>query len=97
MYFFTARLGAGRGGVLSLPILVANANTTSGSATSEYNERKTQPVHFVQIRGDVRARLHTVIMSCCEGFTDAAFVHLRGIHALIMLGCNRTFARLVAH
>ena len=39
---------------------------------------------FVYIRGDARARLHTVDMSECHRVTDAAFVHLRGIQKLGM-------------
>ena len=42
---------------------------------------------FVHIRGDARARLHTVDISrClrCLNVTDAAFVHLLGIQALAM-------------
>ena len=34
---------------------------------------------FVPIRGDARARQHTVNMSWCRRVRDAAFVHLRGI------------------
>jgi hypothetical protein len=45
---------------------------------------------FVHIRGDARVRLHTVIMWQCNRVTDAAFVHLRGIHTLDMRGCNQT-------
>ena len=44
---------------------------------------------FVHIRGDARVRLHTVYMSNCKRVTDAAFVHLRGIHTLDMYGCNQ--------
>ena len=44
---------------------------------------------FVHIRGDARARLHTVNMMSCSGVTDAAFVHLRGIHTLNMSRCNQ--------
>ena len=44
---------------------------------------------FVHIRGDVRVRLHTVRMWCCKSVTDAAFVYLRGIHTLDMIGCNQ--------
>jgi hypothetical protein len=39
---------------------------------------------FVHIRGDARARLHTVNMRNCGSVTDAAFLHLRGIHTLDM-------------
>jgi hypothetical protein len=39
---------------------------------------------FVHIRGDARARLHTVNMGWCNSVTDAAFVYLRGIHTLDM-------------
>jgi hypothetical protein len=42
---------------------------------------------FVHIRGDARVRLHTVIMWGCLSVTDAAFVHLRGIHTLNMFSC----------
>ena len=43
-------------------------------------------------------RLHTINMSGCskvmvgcdlEIITDAAFVHLQGIHTLNMMGCNQ--------
>ena len=44
---------------------------------------------FVHIRGDARARLHTVDMNRCKAVTDAAFVYLRGIHTLNMFGCNQ--------
>ena len=44
---------------------------------------------FVHIQGDVRARLHTVNIMCCSGVTDAAFMHLRGIHMLSMACCNQ--------
>ena len=44
---------------------------------------------FVYIRGDARARLHTVDMSECHRVTDAAFVHLRGIQSLDMPYCNQ--------
>ena len=44
---------------------------------------------FVHIRGDARVRLHTVKMLYCRRVTDAAFVHLRGIHTLDMWGCNQ--------
>ena len=43
---------------------------------------------FVHIRGDARARLHTVDMRECIRVTDAAFVHLRGIQSLNMVYCN---------
>ena len=43
---------------------------------------------FVHIRGDARARLHTVDMSDCTSVRDAAFVHLRGIHTLAVGGCD---------
>ena len=45
---------------------------------------------FVHIRGDVRARLHTVNMWRCSRVTDAAFVHLRGIQSLNMVYCDQT-------
>jgi hypothetical protein len=44
---------------------------------------------FVHIRGDARARLHTVNMGYCDSVTDAAFVHLRGIHTLDMVCCSQ--------
>ena len=44
---------------------------------------------FVHIRGDARVRLHTVNMWDCKRVTDAAFVHLCGIHTLEMWGCNQ--------
>ena len=44
---------------------------------------------FVHIRGDARVRLHTVNITYCRNVTDAAFVNLRGIHTLIMIGCNQ--------
>ena len=45
---------------------------------------------FVHIRSDARVRLHTVHMRNCKRVTDAAFVHLRGIHTLGMSDCNQT-------
>ena len=44
---------------------------------------------FVHIRGDARARLHTVNMFNCWQITDAAFVHLRGIQSLVMAYCDQ--------
>jgi hypothetical protein len=44
---------------------------------------------FVHIRGDARVRLHTVRMIFCHNVTDAAFVHLRGIHTLDMIMCTQ--------
>jgi hypothetical protein len=44
---------------------------------------------FVHIRGDARARLHTVNMDGCRAVTDAAFIHLRGINTLYMYSCNQ--------
>ncbi len=44
---------------------------------------------FVHIRGDARVRLHTLDMRGCKMVTDAAFVHLRGIHTLYMEECNQ--------
>ena len=44
---------------------------------------------FVHIRGDARARLHTLNMSESKGVTDAAFVDLRGIQTLNMRWCNQ--------
>ena len=68
---------------------------------SEYNKdgsdddfpvRRQRPIvdsDFVNIRGDARARLHTVVMSECKRVTDAAFVHLRGIQWLYISRCNQ--------
>ena len=50
--------------------------------------RKPIGADFVHIRGDARARLHTVLKKC-NRVTDAAFVHLRGIHTLYMYACNQ--------
>ena len=44
---------------------------------------------FPHIRGDARARLHTVNMSWCRIVTDAAFVHLQDITDLDMAGCDQ--------
>ena len=44
---------------------------------------------FVHIRGDARVRLHTVEMWSCRSVTDAAFMYLRGIHALNMSNCTQ--------
>jgi len=44
---------------------------------------------FVHIRGDARARLHTVKIARCKNVTDAAFIYLRGIHTLFISGCNQ--------
>ena len=45
---------------------------------------------FVHIRGDAaHGWLHTVNMNRCRRFTDAAFVHLRGIQTLNMVHCRQ--------
>jgi hypothetical protein len=44
---------------------------------------------FIHIRGDLRTRLHTVNMWGCNAVTDAAFVHLRGIHTLDISWCTQ--------
>ena len=52
---------------------------------------------FVHIRGDARARLHTVNMSVCQRVTDVAFVHLRGIQELNVEDCNQLTITDVAY
>jgi hypothetical protein len=52
-------------------------------------ERALVDADFVHIRGDARVRLHTVDLSMCVNFTDAAFIHLRGIHTLNMSYCRQ--------
>ena len=54
-----------------------------------YNRQDIVDADFVHIRGDARVRLHTVNMSFCRSLTDAAFVHLRGIHTLDMRYCRQ--------
>ena len=44
---------------------------------------------FVHIRGEEGVRLHSLNMWGCNAVTDAAFVHLRGIHTLDISWCNQ--------
>ena len=58
-------------------------------AVNVSDRRDIVDADFVHIRGDARVRLHTVDMWNCKSVTDAAFLHLRGIHTLFMDGCNQ--------
>ena len=70
-------------------VYVGYQGQCQGMARGFFSSACSQCKGARRYRRDARARQHTVNSRECSGVTDAAIVHLRGIHTLDMFACNQ--------